>query len=68
MLTITWSELGSPKKPDDIPVERLGVVSVKQENIDLVKEMGGDPEFELLDASAMGDSGKRYVLGLARKQ
>ena len=66
MGTIAWSELRSPTTPGDVRVEGLGVVGVTQENIDGAKAVGGDPEFELIDATAQGDKIHRYLLGLMR--
>ena len=64
MDTILWSGLGPPSEPGDVRVEGVGIVTVTQENIDGVKELGGDPEFELMDATSMGDKTRRYLLGL----
>ena len=66
MDTITWSELGSPPTPVTVRVEGKGNVEVTQKNIDDVKGVGGDPEFDLIDNTAMGNSMRSYVLGLMR--
>ena len=66
MGTILWSKLGMPIEPGDVRVEGLGIVAVTQGNIDDVKSVGGDPEFELKDASTMGDKMRHYLLGLMR--
>ena len=66
MGTIAWSELESPTTPGDVRVEGLSVVGVTQENIDNAKEVGGDPEFELIEATSISDKMHRYLLGLMR--
>ena len=66
MNAIAWSGLGSPTTPGDVRIEGLGVVEVTQQNIDHVKEIGGDPKFDLMDATAVGDKMHRYLLGLMR--
>ncbi len=66
MGTIAWSELGLPTVPGDSRIEGLGVVGVTQGNIDDAKAVGGDPEFDLIDATSMGDKMHRYLLGLMR--
>lgn len=66
MGTILWSELGVPSEPGDVRVEGVGIVAVTQGNIDDAKSVGGDPEFELVDATSLGDKMRRYLLGLMR--
>ena len=65
MARTTWNELGAPQIPGDIDIEGLGVVEVKQKDIVRADAKGGNPSFELLDATTMGEGGqRRYVLGL----
>ena len=66
MDSIKWSELGSPTTPGDVRIESVGVVEVTQKNIDHVKQVGGDPEFDLIEATSQGDIMHRYLLGLMR--
>ncbi len=66
MATILWSELGAPTEPGDVEVEGLGVVVVMRGNIVYAKSVGGDPEFELVEATAITVKMHRYLLGLMR--
>ncbi len=66
MGTILWSKLGVLSEPGDVRVEGLGIVAVTQGNIDDAKSVGGDPDFELVDATKMGDTMRRYLLGTMR--
>ncbi len=66
MNTISWSQLGAPTEPGNVRVEGLGVVAVTKRNIDDVAAAGGDAEFDLHDATSMGDTMHRYLLGLMR--
>ncbi len=64
MATILWSELGAPTEPGDVEVKGLGIVVVMQGNINYAKSVGGDPEFELLEATAITPKMRRYLLGV----
>ena len=66
MGTILWSKLGVLSEPGDVRVKGLGIVAVTQGNIDDAKSVGGDPEFELVEATEMGDIMRRYLLGQMR--
>jgi hypothetical protein len=67
MGTILWSKLGSPTEPNEVHVKGLGIVEVSHQNIQAVAKLGeDDPEFDLIDATAIGDSMRRYFLGLMR--
>ncbi len=66
MDTILWSELGAPTEPGNVRVEGLGNVEVTQRNIDDVAEVGGNPQFDLHDATSIADTTHRYLLGLMR--
>lgn len=66
MPTILWSELGAPTEPGDVETEGLGIVVVMPDNIVDVKAAGGDPEFELVEATAITVGMHRYLLGLMR--
>ncbi len=66
MATILWSELGAPTEPGDVRVEGLGVVVVMRGNIADAKSVGGDPEFKLVEATAITVKMHRYLLGLMR--
>ena len=66
MDTIAWSKLGSPTTPGNVRVEGLGLVKITQEKIDLAKAVGGDPHFELTNATSKEDIMRRYLLGLMR--
>ena len=66
MSAIAWSGLRTPTTPGHVRIEGLGVVEVTQKNIDDVKEVGGDPEFELKKDTSMGDKMPHYLLGLMR--
>jgi hypothetical protein len=63
MKAISWSKLGAPKKPQDVRVKGLGVVEIRQGHIAAAKSAGGDPEFELFECTAAGDTLRRYSLG-----
>ena len=66
METIKWSKLGPPTEPGNVRIQGLGVVDVRQEDIDNAKDDGDDPVFELLDTTSGGDKTRCYLLGLMR--
>lgn len=63
-MSIDWETLGCPQEPAEIRVSGIGIIEVSKEDIERAKRAGGNPTFELHDATALGDDFRRYVLGL----
>jgi len=64
-MTISWEALGPPTEPGDIRIEGVGIVDISQDDIDRANRIGGNPEFDLIDATTMNDDLKRFKLGQA---
>ena len=63
-MEISWEDLGSPQSPGDVRVPGVGIIEVKQDNIDLANEIGKKAVCELIDATSMEDTSRRYMIGL----
>ncbi len=63
-MEISWEDLGSPQSPSDVRVPGVGIIGVRQKDIDLANEISGNPICELADATSMDDGIRRYLITL----
>lgn len=60
---VSYAELGEPTAPGDVLVAGLGIVHVKQKDLDLAIGFGGRVRWQLLDSSGISDRIRSYALG-----
>lgn len=66
---VSWHrDLGDPDAPGTVFIQGVGEVNVRQENIDNARELGGQPDVELIEVTSHDSTAAaEYIVGLFRR-